>query len=91
MSWRPFFAEFDFGEAAFVEDAHGGPILDGLGDVVDVDVVAKDGGGVDVRFFDGGAGEAEVGGVGQGIAQIFGEAVDDFLADDVALFRLCRR
>ena len=78
-------AQFDFGQAAFVVDAHRGPIFDGLGDVVDVDIVAEDGGGVDIGRFDGRAGEAEIGGIGQGVAQIFGEAVDDFLADDVAL------
>ena len=78
-------AEADFGEAAFVVDADGGSVFYGLGDVVDVYIVAEYGGGVGVGFLDGGAGEAEVGGVGQGVAQVFGEAVDDFFTDDGAL------
>ena len=52
-----------------------------MGDVVDVDVVAEYGGGVDVGFFDRGACESEVSGVGEGIAEVFGESVDDFFAD----------
>jgi hypothetical protein len=52
-----FGAEADFGEAAFVEDADGGSVFDGLGDVVDINVVAKDGGGVDIGFLDRGAGK----------------------------------
>jgi hypothetical protein len=51
-------------EAAFVVNGDGCPIFDGLGDVVDVDVVAKDFGGVFVSLFDGGACKADEGGVG---------------------------
>ncbi len=56
----------DHSQPAFVIDGHGGPIGHGLGDVVNIDILAKQGRGVDVAAFDGGAGEANKGGVGQG-------------------------
>ncbi len=52
-------------------------IFDCALDVVDGNVVAEDGPGVGVGLFDGGAGEADKGGVGQGIAHVAGEAVDE--------------
>ena len=44
--------EFDPRQPAFVIDRHGGAILDGAADVVNVDVVAEDGGRVDVLLLD---------------------------------------
>ena len=67
--------QVDFGEAGFVVDFNGGSVFHGPLDVVDVDVVAEDLLGVFVGGFDGGAGKANEGGVGQGISQVFGEAV----------------
>ena len=62
--FSPLLVEVYFNQAAFVVDGDGGAIFDGLGDVVDVDVVAKDFGGVFVGLFNGGASEADEGGVG---------------------------
>ena len=70
--------EFDPRQAALVVDRHGRAVLDRAADVVDVDVVAEHGGRVDVVLLDRRAGEADEGGVGQRVAQIFGEAVGDF-------------
>ncbi len=55
-----------------------------MGDVIDVDLVAKDSAGAFVRLFNGGSSEADEGGVGQGIADVFGEAVAGLFADNVA-------
>ena len=67
--------EFDPRQPALVVDRHGRAILDRAADVVDVDVVAEHGRRVHVVLLDGRAGEADEGGVGQAVAQIFGEAV----------------
>jgi len=82
----PFIVQVYFDQAAFVIDGDGGVIFDGLGDIVDVDVVAKDFGSVFVGLFDGSAGEADESGVGQSIADVFGEPVAGLFADDIALF-----
>ena len=50
-------------------------VLDRPLDVVDVDVIAEDLRGVVVVRLDGRAGEADEGGVGQGVAHVFGEAI----------------
>ena len=71
--------ERELDQAALVVDGHGGAVGHGLLDVVDADVVAEDGAGVFVGEFDGRAGEADEGGVGQGIAQVGGEAVDEVI------------
>ena len=70
--------EFDPRQSALVVDRHGRAVLDGAADVVDVDVVAEDGGRVDVFLLDRRSGEADEGSVGQGVAQVLGEAVGDF-------------
>ena len=67
--------EVELGEAGFVVDLDGGFVFDSALDVVHVNVVAKDLLGVFVGGFDGGAGEADEGGIGQGIAQVFGETI----------------
>ena len=69
--------EFDARQPALVVDRHGRAVLDRAADVVDVDVVAEHGRRVHVVLLDGRAGEADEGGVGQTVAQIFGEAVGD--------------
>jgi hypothetical protein len=53
-----------------------------LGDVVDVDVFAKNGGGVDVCLFDGGTCKADEASLGQGIADVFSKAVFGTFTDD---------
>lgn len=74
-------------EAAFVVDGDGGSVFDCLGDVVDrVDVLAEDFGGVFVGLLDRGACEADEGRVGEGVADVFGEAVAGLFADFVAVF-----
>ena len=67
----------DPGQTAFVVDRHRGAVRDGAADVVDVDIVAEHRWGVDVVALDRGPGEADEGGVGQCVAQVFGEAVAD--------------
>ena len=73
------FVPLQLGDAAFVVDGDGGSVLDRLLDVVDADVVAEDGAGVGVGLFDGRAGEADEGGVGQGVAHVAREAVDEIV------------
>ena len=81
----PLLVEVYFDQAAFVVNGNRGVIFDSLGDVVDVDVVAKDFGGVFVGLLNGGACEADEGGIGQGITNVFGEAIAGLFADNVAL------
>ena len=64
-------------------------VLDGALDVVDADVVAEDRPRVGVGLLDGRAGEADERGVGQRVAHVPGEAVDEvvlaavgFVGDD---------
>ena len=73
------------GQAALVVDGHGGPVGHGGLDVVDADVVAEHGPGVGVLQLDGGAGEADEGGVGQGVSHVAGEAVDEVVLASVGL------
>ena len=77
--------ESELGEAALVVDRHGGTVLHGALDVVGVDVVAEDGPGVLVGQFDGRAGEADKGGVRQGLAHAPGKAVDEVVLAAVGL------
>ena len=65
------------GQAALVVDGHGRHVLHGALDVVDADVVAEHGPGVGVLLLDGGAGEADEGSVGQGVAHVGRVAVDE--------------
>ncbi len=64
---------------------HRGAVLHRLLDVVDADVVAEDGAGVAVGQLDGRAGEGDEGGVGQGVAHVAGEAVDEVVLAAVRL------
>ena len=54
-------------------------------DVIDADIVAKHGAGVGVPQFDGCPGEADEGGLGQGIAHVAGEPVDEVVLAAVRL------
>lgn len=61
MVVRPLFTliQLDAGQAAFVVEGHGRPVLDGAVDVVDIDVLAEDGGGAHIVVLDRRAGEAD--------------------------------
>ncbi len=74
-----------FCQARLVVDRHRGAVLDGPLDVVDVDVVAEDRARVAVGQLDGRAGEADEGGVGQRVAHVAGEAVDEVVLAAVGL------
>ena len=74
-----FFLKFNFGEAAFIEDANGGAVLDGALDVVHVDVVAKDGGSAAIADFERRGGKADERGIRQGIAHMAGEAINEIV------------
>ncbi len=67
--------EVELGKAGFVVDLDSSFVFDGPLDVVHVNVVAEDLLSVFVGGFNGSAGEADEGGVGQGIAQVLGKAV----------------
>jgi hypothetical protein len=68
--------QLDAGEPALVVDRHRRAVLDRAADVVDVDVVAEHRRGVHVVVLDRRPGEADEGGVGQGVAQVLGKAVN---------------
>ena len=82
----PFIVQVYFDQAAFVVNGNSGIIFDGLSDVVNVDVAAKDFAGVLVTLFNRSACETDKGGVGQGIADVFSKAVAGLFTDDIALF-----
>ncbi len=63
------------GQAAFVVDGYRGAILHGVLDVVDAHVVPEDCPGVLVLTLNGSAGKTDESGIGQGIAQMLGEAI----------------
>ena len=63
------------GQPAFVVDRHRRAIVHRVLDVVDADVVAKHCAGVLVGAFHRCAGEADKGGLGQGIPQVLGKTV----------------
>ena len=67
--------KLDAGKAALVIDRHGRAVLDAPVDVVNVDILAEHGGRIHILLLDRRAGEADEGGVRQGVAQILGEAV----------------
>ena len=75
------------GQPSLVVDRNGSPVLHGLLDVVDADVVAEDGAGVGVFLFDGCAGEPDERGAGEGVAHVPGEAVDEVILAAVRLVR----
>src|SRR5450755_3603005 len=73
--WPFAFVQFERNRARFIINAHRCSIFYRAVNVVDIDVLAEDGARVPVAFFNRRAGEADVGGVGQGITHVFGEAV----------------
>src|SRR5690606_34515061 len=77
--------EFDFRQAAFVVNGYRGAILYRPLNVVDGNVIAEHRAGVAVFLFDGLAGEADERGVGQGVAHVAGEAVDEVILAAVSL------
>ena len=77
--------KFQPGQAAFVVDGHGGPVLHGTPDVVDADVIPENGPGVGVLQFNGRAGKPNEGSVGQGVPHVPGEAVDKVVLAAVGL------
>ena len=79
------FVELQFRQPAFVEDGDRGPVLHGPLDVVNADVVAEHGPRVLVGQLDGRAGEADERCLGQGLAHVPGEAVDEVVLAAVGL------
>jgi hypothetical protein len=73
------------GQPALVVDGHRGAVLHRALDVVDADVVAEDRAGVGVGQLDGRAGEADERGVGQRVAHVAREAVDEVVLAAVRL------
>ena len=77
--------QLQLGEAALVEDRHGGLVLDGALDVVNGNVVTKHRPRVGVGFFNRRAGEADERGVWQCVAHVPGEAVNEIVLAAVRL------
>ena len=77
--------EVQLRHARFVVDGHRRAVVDRLLDVVDADVVAKDGAGVLVGQLNRRAGEADEGGVGQRIVDVAGEAIHKIVLAAVRL------
>ena len=73
------------GQTALVIDRHRGAVLNRALDVVDADVVAEHGARVGVLLFDGRSREADERGVGQRVAHVAGEAVDEVVLAAVGL------
>ena len=84
-SLKPGLAQFDSRQAAFVIDAHRRAVLNGARDIVDVDIIAENGGGIFIMAFDGGAGETDKRGMGQGVVEVTGKAVDEIVLTAVGL------
>ena len=79
------FVQGQLGEPALIVDRNSCPVRFGAGDVIDADVVPKDGTGVGVVQFDGGASESQEGGLGQGIPHVPGVPVDKVVLAPVGL------
>ncbi len=78
--WLEIFVEIELYEAVLVVNGNGCCAAgDCLLDVIDGDDVAEDGAGAGVGLLDGGAGEADEGCTGQGVANVAGEAVDEIV------------
>ncbi|HWQ39369.1 MAG TPA: hypothetical protein VNM24_12315 [Burkholderiales bacterium] len=77
--------ERELGQAALVVDRHRRAVLHRALDVVDADVVAEHGARVGVRELDRRAGEADEGGVRQGVAHVAREAIDEVVLAAVRL------
>ena len=73
------FLQFKFGQAAFVVDRDSCTICDGLLDIVDADVIAKNGTRVGVLEFQRGGSEADKRGVRQGLVHGAGIPVDKII------------
>ena len=71
--------QLELGEPALVIDRHCRAVDDRALDVVDADVVAKDGARIGVGLLDRRAGEADERGVRQCVVQVPGEAVDEIV------------
>ena len=71
--------QFQFGQPAFIVDRHRGAVLHRPLDIVDADVVAKDGARVLVCQLDRRAGEADKRRIGQRRAHVPGKAVDEVI------------
>ena len=79
------FLQLQLGQPALVVDRHRGAVDDGALDVVDADVVAEHGARVGVGLLDRRAGEADERGVGQRVAHVPREAVDEVVLAAVRL------
>ena len=79
------FLQLQLREPALVVDGHRGAVDDGALDVVDADVVAEHGARVGVGLLDRRAGEADERGVGQRVAHVPREAVDEVVLAAVRL------
>ncbi len=70
-----FVGKLKFGDAVFVVERHGGPVFDGLGEIVDADIIPKHLAGLFLTGHQRCAGKADEGGIGQGVAHVQGEHV----------------
>ena len=77
--------QLQLGQAALVVDRHRGPVLHRAPDVVDADVVPEHGPRVGVVQLDGRSREADERGVGQRVAHVAGEPVDEVVLAAVGL------
>ena len=75
----------DLDEPGLEVDGDGGAVLDGAGEVVDVDVVAEDGLGVALSLRDGRPRERDAAGVGEGVGEVAGVAVEVVIVAAVGL------
>ena len=67
--------QLQFGNAVLVKEGNGRPVLDGLAEVVDADVIAEDFLRLLLPGHQWRAGEADEGGFGQGISHVEGQRV----------------
>ena len=79
------FVQGQLGEPAFEVNRNRCPVRFGAGDVIDADVIPKDGTGVGVVQFDGGPGESQEGGLGQSVPHVPGVPVDEVVLAPVGL------
>ena len=85
MRGRRSLVQLQLGQAALVVDRHRGPVLHRALDVVDADVVPEHGARVGVLELDGRSREADERGVGQRVAHVAGEPVDEVVLAAVGL------
>ena len=84
----PLLRKGNLGEPTFVVDAHRRPVFHSLGDIVDVHVITKDRGRVDVVVLNGRPREAEICRIGQGVAEVLGKTKLDLGAHDLTILVL---